>query len=954
MTSDDWRRGRPVAEAAFVLALARADFARSAGLQPIARLAVDAEPAAEEIEIGKASAYLMGAEGAQEIETALARARQQLATTVGWRVPNGAAARMRFSGTQCEVAAAKHAASPAAHNLSGAVDYCSVELEPAAARPWAAVDLRYSKVLVICDQPEPLGGMKVPHWTYVAPSVLRMPGAHPVDLSSEAEFLKSCSELPLKELDAAIVVKDLTGAPIEPPAASPQSYTAFDLSVAIARLLYPQLKERKTRLFAVCCGAWGDRALHPVTGLFGGMIKSLARELPDSQCKAIHTDERIGEPSLQQVHVEWNGGPDDAREVVYRSGIRHVLRLVRAVRPSDERDGIGLDEKSVVLATGGGRGITAKMVEALLQRYRCKVVIFGRVDPNELPPELRGADEQGLDAWEPTFYQTRLRGQPAVGIKELKHRFAHVRACHEVQANLDRFRSFGVRVEYLPVDLTDAWAVDAAVSSVSAKLGRLDLVIHGAGIQDSRPFNTKALADFRRVISTKVDGLANLRRACQRHFPGSQIHYHLVTSTFSTLGNDGQADYGAANEMLNRTAQWRSSVGEPWSALAWLGWNGVGMARGPEFKKLGERRGLHGIEPDEGKELFAQFIASSSLKPVGILMSAGESKYYNVPIATQRPLHADKSRLNGGSRGVEACEPKVDTWRISLASYRSLMDHRVADRPTVPWVLAMDFGVRRAQALTKDFQSIELTDVRFDKYIGVREDRDFELKAKTELVKADADEAQYRVELRSDFVHSTGIVLNRDVLHYAGNVHLIKSRKPDREAHHFPEAARFKAITDPYLESQSQLQVSGAFRCIHDIRISEQGRCAVFRNNGDKLPPEFLNSSIPCLLIDALGRFSALVFDDRGRLPICVPLRGSRIWIAPGVNDRTLLGTSVSLRSGMPRIEGDMMYLDTFAEAIMPDGRVILGFEDFACRILGTIEIGRTKGLDLVSGGELR
>jgi acyl transferase domain-containing protein/NAD(P)-dependent dehydrogenase (short-subunit alcohol dehydrogenase family)/acyl-CoA thioesterase FadM len=953
MASEQWRRGRPVGETAFVLALARADFARAAGLQPMAKLTVDAWPkdaAEEEVEVGKGHAYLMGAEGAREIEAALARLGQRVATTLCWRMPNGAAGRIRFSSAQAHSPATKHSALPDAPAIvnAPAIDYCSVEFQPFAARPWAAIDLRYSKVLAICDQPQALGSVKMPQWTYVAPSVLRIADAHPVDLASEAEFLKSCSSLPLKELDAVIVLRDLTGMPIEAPAASPQAYTAFDLSVAFARLLYAQLKERKTRLFVMCFGAWGDRALHPVTGLFGGMIKSLARELPESQCKAIYTDERIGEPALQQLHAEWDGGPDDAREVAYRGGVRHVLTLVRAVRPSDESDAIGLDEKSVVLATGGGRGITAKMVEALLQRYRCNVVILGRVDPNDLPTELRGADEQGLDALEPQFYETGLREHPGIGIKALKQRFAHFRACHEVQANLDRFRSFGVQVEYLPLDLTDAWAVDSAMSGVSSKLGRLDLVIHGAGIQDSRPFNTKTLADFRRVVSTKVDGLANLRRACQRHFPGSQIHYHLLTSTFSVLGNDGQADYGAANEMLNRTAQWRSSIGEPWSALAWLGWDSVGMARGPEYKKLGERRGLRGIQPEEGKELFAHFIASSSLKPVAVLMAPGESKYYKVPIAAVHPLRPDKSKLSGGSHGTESGELKEDTWRVSLTTHRSLIDHRVNDRPTLPWVLPMDFGVRRAQAQRKDFRSIALTDVRFDKYIAVREDRDVELKARTELVSDNDEQAEYRVELRSDFVHSTGIVLNRDVLHYAGNVRLMKSRNIDREPHHFPEAARFTAINDPYLDSHSPLQVSGAFRCIHDIRISSQLRCAVFRNNGDKLPPEFLNSSIPCLLIDALGRFSALVLDDQGRVPICVPVRGSRIWIAAGVNDRTLLGTPVTLRAGALRIEGGMMYLDG-AEAIMPDGRVVLGFEDLVCRILGAVDVARSKGPGLVS-----
>jgi hypothetical protein len=120
-------------------------------------------------------------------------------------------------------------------------------------------------------------------------------------------------------------------------------------------------------------------------------------------------------------------------------------------------------------------------------------------------------------------------------------------------------------------------------------------------------------------------------------------------------------------------------------------------------------------------------------------------------------------------------------------------------------------------------------------------------------------------------------------------------------------------------------------------------RYASFRIKEDELPPEFLNSSIPCLLLDALGRMSSLVLDESGRLLICVPVRGSRIWIAPEVNDRTLLGTPIMLRAvGAPRIDGEMMFMevkDTYAEAIMPDGRVILGLQDFACRIVGAVKV---------------
>ena len=943
--SKEWRRGRDLCETAFVLVLARSDFARKASLQSLALLSTDPDPNApgEHIQVGQGPAYLMGAEGAREIEAAFANARDNRSTSVHWRLPDGALAGIRLSGVREPaseiVQPATDVAAPSTAHVSE-ISYCSVELAPTeAARPTKRIDLRASRVLVVCDQPQALGSVKVPNWVYVAPAGLRIPGAHPVELSSESEFLRTCNGLPLDRIEAVIAVKDLAGEPIETASAAGQIYTSFDLTVALARFLYPQISEGRTRFIAMCCGAWGDRALHPATGLFGGMIKSLARELPDAQCKAVCTNERIGEAALQQLHAELDGNaPDDSREVAYRNGIRHVARLVRKVRPADEADSLGLDEKSVVLATGGGRGITAKMIEALLERYRCNVVIFGRVDPGDLPRSLRGADEQALQALEQTFYQTGLRDNPGIGIKKLRQQFEQLRACCEVQANLDLFRSFGVRVEYLPVDITNADAVDAAMSSISWKLGRLDLVIHGAGIQDSRPLNTKSLADYRRVVSTKVDGLAHVRRACQRHFPGSHIHYHLVTSTFSVLGNDGQTDYGAANEMLNRTALWRSCNAEPWSALAWLGWENVGMTRGPEYKKLGERRGLRGVRADEGKRLFAEFIASSRLRPLAALMSAGESRYYKVPIAGAEPVRSPKPDLNGGTHHGNGGVPHDAMWKISLGTHQSLADHRVAGRPTLPGVFAIDFAVRSAQAQRNDFRSIAVNEVRFERFISVREDQETEIKAKTQLLSENGEELQYRVELRSDFVHSTGIILNRNVLHYSCNVHLVKDCDVGPERRRLPEPARLTSVPDPYLDTHSPVSLGGVFRCMQDIRVGDGMRCASFHNIDRELPPEFLSSTIPCLLLDALGRLSSLMLDGRGRMPICVPVLGSRIWIAGGINDRSILGEKITLRAAAPRMEDEMLFM-SYAEATTPDDRVIVALRDFSCKIMGAVQV---------------
>ena len=68
---------------------------------------------------------------------------------------------------------------------------------------------------------------------------------------------------------------------------------------------------------------------------------------------------------------------DGLVEVGYRDGERTRLDLVPA--PLDERPGEEpLGEDSVLLVTGGARGITAEAAVALAERYRPTLVLVGR------------------------------------------------------------------------------------------------------------------------------------------------------------------------------------------------------------------------------------------------------------------------------------------------------------------------------------------------------------------------------------------------------------------------------------------------------------------------------------------------------------------------------------------------------------------------------------------------
>jgi acyl transferase domain-containing protein/NAD(P)-dependent dehydrogenase (short-subunit alcohol dehydrogenase family) len=924
LTTADGRRGRPLRETAIVLALARSHFAHEVGLKPIATLSVEEveRAASDDVKVGTGPEYLMGAEGASEVRAALATAeRGEVPEVISWQTPSGQAVQLRLEPVKACRGATE---APPGETRPASVEYCSIVLEPSPRTPAGkTANLRHARTLVVCDQNEALRLPAGPNWLYVSPPGAGVPGAHELDPGTEADLARNLRAIlgsaPPNTINAMILVKDLGRVLPRTPLWDEGRYSAFDLFIVLTRLLYFDIRERRTSLLVLCGRAWAEGALHPWTGLCGGILKSLSRELGGAVCRVVHSDHRLGDAALAQLYCELDREPADV-EVMYRHGVRHVPKLIRIKPAVPTHIELPLDENGVVLATGGGRGVTAKLVEAILERRPCRVVLLGRANPHDLPPALQNADENALADYERSFYEMGLREKRG-GIKILKQRFTELRAAWEVNANVKLFRSYGASVEYLRADITDPDQVERAIAHVKELVGRLDMIIHGAGIQNSQPLNNKSLSDYRRVVATKVGGLINLERACERHFPGRLIHFHLVTSTFSFLGNDGQTDYGAANEMMNRMAEWHAARGEPWSALAWLGWSGVGMTRGTEYQKLAERRGLRPLSPEEGKALFAGFLLNPAYKPVSVLMSEGESRFYRV-LVVDRVADAWPRPALG----------KTARWDISVGTYPSIADHLVAGRPTLPGAFAVDIAIRSASADGRELPGVTVTELRFEQFIRTTGDRPTTLKIGTRLLRDTREEMKYRVELRSDFVHNTGAVLKVDTLHLACNVHFVPCPPgiaiSGRHLEHTGDPIK---IPDPYYEPLSPVFLRGPFRRMSNIQIGRGVRTASFLGLNGHRAPELSGSMIPCLLLDALCRLSMLQIDQNGGLPVCVPLQAERIAFAPGVNDTSLAGEEIQLQAEAPTSDGDLI-CNKYAQAVASNGRVLLSLENFTAK----------------------
>ncbi|WP_238400637.1 SDR family NAD(P)-dependent oxidoreductase [Burkholderia thailandensis] len=172
-------------------------------------------------------------------------------------------------------------------------------------------------------------------------------------------------------------------------------------------------------------------------------------------------------------------------------------------------------------------------------------------------------------------------------------------------SSLDALRA---RIEYVEADCADADAIAAAVASVLERHGRLDGVVHAAGVLRDEFIRRKTADGVAAVLRPKVDGTLALDRATR---DVRLAFFVLFSSAAAQAGNPGQADYAAANGFMDGFAQYRRALvalGERHGAttsIDWPLWRDGGMRIGADAQRLLETQtGMSAMPGDAGLAFF--------------------------------------------------------------------------------------------------------------------------------------------------------------------------------------------------------------------------------------------------------------------------------------------------------------------------------------------------------------
>jgi acyl transferase domain-containing protein/NAD(P)H-dependent flavin oxidoreductase YrpB (nitropropane dioxygenase family)/NAD(P)-dependent dehydrogenase (short-subunit alcohol dehydrogenase family) len=393
----------------------------------------------------------------------------------------------------------------------------------------------------------------------------------------------------------------------------------------------------RTRYLLVASGLGGDFGVIGQPGAqadfgrgagFAGMIKTIVKEFAELRAQWVDMD--LSEPVEQLAnHIMAElMGQNDLTEVAYRAGQRRT-RLVEAhALDSMLAAGLPLDENSVVLITGGARGITARLAIALAKRYHCRLELVGR------SPEPEG-EESSVTAGLKDARQIRqaLIGEDASRKPaEIERMTREILAEREFRSTMAQISAAGSPVNYTQIDVRDIDTFAAFIESLYLLLGRIDGVIHGAGVVEDKLMRDKSVESFQRVFDTKVRGALMLNKMI-RDDVKFVVFFSSVAGAF---GNRGQVDYASANDVLDKLAHaWQTRINGRVLSVNWGPWADTGMVS-EALEREYARKGIGLIPQADGVNALLRELAQGGGESQVVLMCGTPESFGQQPVLTAR------------------------------------------------------------------------------------------------------------------------------------------------------------------------------------------------------------------------------------------------------------------------------------------------------------------------------
>ena len=312
-----------------------------------------------------------------------------------------------------------------------------------------------------------------------------------------------------------------------------------------------------------------EERLNPHNASLFGLGKVIGNEYGHLKCRCIDIDGKTGTGDIISEIMSGAG----AYKIAFRDGIRYTEEFRRMGISETSRLEAEIMEHGVYVITGGTGGIGLEIGKYLASKNKVKLCLVNR---SSMPER----EEWG----------------------NILERSVDVKECRKIKA-IRYMEDRGTEVNCYSADVSDMEKMRKVLEDIRSRYGKIDGVIHGAGIAGDGFIIRKDEEVFSRVMKPKVQGTWILDRLTK----DDKLDFFIMFSSIESLiGNMGQGDYTSANCYLDAFSGYRRKNGKRSLTINWPAWKETGMAA--DYGATGARGLFKPIATDRAIRCFEDVI----------------------------------------------------------------------------------------------------------------------------------------------------------------------------------------------------------------------------------------------------------------------------------------------------------------------------------------------------------
>lgn len=274
-----------------------------------------------------------------------------------------------------------------------------------------------------------------------------------------------------------------------------------------------------------------------------GLAKVVRLENANIMCRCIDTDDyTVARSIMKEIRPDTG-----AYQVSYRKGIRYVEELKEYSTDSAEEKNVEIKEEGVYVITGGTGGMGIEISKYLATGKKVNIALLNRY---EIPDRK---------CWNELIKN---------GGRKDKKTVQKINSIREIEA-------LGVQVSYYSADISDFEKVSSIFTELKDRFGRINGIVHAAGIPGEGFLFNKDEKAFKDVLYPKVFGTWILELLTK----DDDLDFFVCCSSVASIfPGKGQSDYAAANAFLDSYAAYKHRQGKKAVTFNWVAWKDTGMA----------------------------------------------------------------------------------------------------------------------------------------------------------------------------------------------------------------------------------------------------------------------------------------------------------------------------------------------------------------------------------------